>query len=172
MQVEPKSIWYSSEKEKFELDKMTVYAQKGTATVSVGKNGEIRINGGKDLSVKSDVFNDKASKILISDSEISSIYTGCGKDVIKLHNCQFKDGFWDKSQIQLRGSNNELYVNGDLKGEVHAQQYPLFDGKSKADKIVVTGTNYADIQVDPDDKVKTKNNEGHIRNIVVVPVVC
>ena len=172
MQVEAKSVWTNSKKEKFELDKMTIYAQKGTATVYVDDNGEIKIKGGKDLVVKSDLFNDKASRMLITDSEISSIYTGCGKDIIKLHNCQFKDGFWDKSQIQLRGSNNELYVNGDLKGEVSAQQDHLFGGKEKADRIVVNGTNYADICIDPDDKVSTKKNEGHIRNIIVVPVVC
>lgn len=172
MQVEPKSVWTSSKKEKFELGKMTIYAQKGTATVTVEENGEIKIKGGKDLVVQSGVFNDTASRMLITDSEVSSIFTGCGKDIIRLHNCQFKDGLLNKSVIQLRGSNNELYVNGDLKGEVRAQQDHLFGEKEKADKIVVNGTNYADIMVDPSDKVKTRKNEGHIRNIVVVPVVC
>lgn len=51
MKVVPKSVWYNSNIEKFELDKMTVCAKKGTATVSVEDNGEIKINGGKDLLV-------------------------------------------------------------------------------------------------------------------------
>ena len=169
------SLLSKNEREKFKVGAITVSADKGTAEVAVNDYGQIYIKGGKNVSVTSDIINNQDSRITMEDSEISSIYTGFGKDVIELHNCQFKEGWkgtkLGESSIRLRGSNNVLYVSGDLKGSVYAQQDQI-NGKEKADKIFVNGTNYATIHVDKDDIVKIKNgNKGRIEHIVIMPIV-
>ena len=180
MEIQPTTSLFRG-KDVFKVGDICIKADIGTASVEKNKDGSIIVTGGENVSVKNGSQFDldyettnrgEGTKITFLDSDISSVIATQGKSRIHFDNCIFHDSgekrscfgllkTGKKSEVIIGGENNEVKIDGDLKG--YFSCYSMGDNNAaRRDNVVINGNNYAEIAMGIHDEIAitgTDNNE-------------
>ena len=165
-------------KDIYSLDNGTkIKVKKGTGDVSVDEKGIVKVKDAEKVSVSGSKNDDN---ILIENSSVDKISLGSGKNKLWFNGCKFNDyNMWlargtyieTSGMINRKGDNSQIYVNGDFKGYINAQQGSGKgygdDSKAHKDTIIIKGNNNGHIKIDSHDKVSVKGDRGHLFNETV-----